>query len=138
MPAKDIYHNEVKNALLKDGWTITADPYFIKYEDAELYADLAAEKPIAAQRQGQKIVVEIKSFVGRSLMYDFHGALGQYMVYRNLIQLTEPEYKLYLAIDDVVYKNFFQRKSIQLLTNENKLLLMVVKMEKEEILQWID
>jgi hypothetical protein len=138
MPAKDIYHNEVKNALLKDGWTITADPYFIKYEDAELYADLAAEKPIAAQRQGQKIVVEIKSFVGRSLMYDFHGALGQYMVYRNLIQLTEPEYKLYLAIDDLVYKNFFQRKSIQLITNENKLLLMVVEMEKEEILQWIN
>ncbi|WP_293142574.1 MULTISPECIES: XisH family protein [unclassified Microcoleus] len=138
MPAKDIYHNQVKNALLKDGWTITADPYFIKYEDAELYADLAAEKPIAAQRQGQKIVVEIKSFVGRSLMYDFHGALGQYMVYRNLIQLTEPEYKLYLAIDDVVYKNFFQRKSIQLITKENKLLLMVVEMEKEEILQWIN
>jgi len=138
MPAKDIYHNEVKNALLKDGWTITADPYFIKYEDAELYADLAAEKPIAAQRQGQKIVVEIKSFVGRSLMYDFHGALGQYMVYRNLIQLTDPEYKLYLAIDDLVYKNFFQRKSIQLITNENKLLLMVVEMEKEEILQWIN
>jgi XisH protein len=138
MPAKDIYHNAVKNALLKDGWTITADPYFIKYEDAELYADLAAEKPIAAQRQGQKIVVEIKSFVGRSLMYDFHGALGQYMVYRNLIQLTEPEYNLYLAIDDVVYKNFFQRKSIQVITNENKLSLMVVEMEKEEILEWID
>ncbi|MEG4938740.1 XisH family protein [Microcoleus sp. F4-D5] len=138
MPAKDIYHNAVKNALLKDGWTITADPYFIKYEDAELYADLAAEKPIAAQRQGQKIVVEIKSFVGRSLMYDFHGALGQYMVYRNLIQLTEPEYKLYLAIDDLVYKNFFQRKSIQVITNENKLLLMVVEMEKEEIVQWIN
>ena len=138
MPAKDIYHNEVKNALLKDGWTITADPYFIKYEDAELYADLAAEKPIAAQRQGQKIVVEIKSFIGRSLMHDFHGALGQYMVYRNLIQLTEPEYKLYLAIDDIVYKNFFQRNSIQLITNENKLLLIVVEIEKEEILQWID
>ncbi len=138
MPAKDIYHNEVKNALLKDGWTITADPYFIKYEDAELYADLAAEKPIAAQRQGQKIVVEIKSFIGRSLMYDFHCALGQYIVYRNLIQLTEPEYKLYLAIDDIVYKNFFQRKSIQLITNENKLLLMVVEMEKEEIVQWIN
>lgn len=51
------YHNEVKNALIKDGWTITDDPYIIKYEDAELYADLAAEKPIAAERQGQKIVV---------------------------------------------------------------------------------
>ncbi len=136
MPAKDIYHNEVKNALLKDGWTITADPYSIKYEDAELYADLAAEKPIAAERQGQKIIVEIKSFVGRSLMYDFHNALGQYIVYRNLIQLTAPEYKLYLAIDDVVYKDFFQRKSIQMIVQENQLFLMVVEMEKEEILQW--
>ena len=66
MPAKDTYHHAVKNSLLKDGWTITADPYFIQYEDAELYADLAAEKPIAAERQGQKIVVEIKSFIGRS------------------------------------------------------------------------
>ena len=138
MPAKDIYHNAVKNALLKYGWTITADPYFIKYEDAELYADLAAEKPISAEREGQKIVVEIKSFVGRSLMYDFHGALGQYVVYRNLIKLTEPEYTLYLAIDDLVYKNFFQRKSIQVITKENRLFLMVVEMEKEEILQWIN
>lgn len=137
MPAKDIYHNEVKNALIKDGWTITDDPYFIKYEDTELYADLAAEKPIAAERQGQKIVVEIKSFVGKSLMYDFHNALGQYIVYRKLIQLTEPEYKLYLAVDDVVYDNFFQRKSVQAVINENHLLLIVVNTEKEEIRQWI-
>jgi hypothetical protein len=136
MPAKDIYHNAVKNALVKDGWTITADPYSIKYEDAELYADLAAQKPIAAEKQGQKIVVEIKSFVGRSQMYDFHLALGQYMVYRKLIQLTAPEYTLYLAIDDVVYKDFFQRKSVQVITNENQLLLMVVEMDREEILQW--
>lgn len=138
MPAKDTYHHAVKNALLKDGWTITADPYLIKYEDAELYADLAAEKPIAAERQGQKIVVEIKSFIGRSLMYDFHGALGQYIVYRNLIQLTAPEYRLYLAIDDIVYQDFFKRKSIQAITNENQVLLMVVEMAKEEILQWIN
>jgi hypothetical protein len=138
MPAKDIYHNAVKNALVKEGWIITADPYIIKYEDAELYADIAAEKPISAEKQGQKIVVEIKSFVGRSLMYDFHSALGQYMVYRKLIQLTAPEYTLYLAIDDVVYKDFFQRKSIQVITNENQLLLMVVEMDKEEILEWIN
>ena len=138
MPAKDTYHNQVKNALIKDGWMITADPYSIKYEDAELYADLAAQKPIAAEREGQKIVVEIKSFIGRSLMYDFHSALGQYIVYRNLIQLTAPEYTLYLAIDDVVYTNFFQRKSIQVITKENQLLLIVVEMEKEEILQWIN
>ncbi|MBS9387432.1 MAG: XisH family protein [Dolichospermum sp.] len=138
MPAKDTYHNEVKNALIKDGWTITDDPYFIKYEDAELYADLAAEKPIAAERQGQKIVVEIKSFAGKSQMYDFHNALGQYIVYRKLIQLTAPEYKLYLAIDDIVYDKFFQRKSVQAVIQENHLLLIVVNTEKEEIQQWIN
>lgn len=100
MPAKDIYHQPVKNALIRDGWTITNDPYFIKYEDAELYADLAAEKPIAAERQGEKIVVEIKSFIGKSLMYDFHNAVGQYIVYRDLIELTEPDYNIYLAVNE--------------------------------------
>lgn len=104
---------------------------------SEVYADLAAEKPLSAERQGQKIVVEIKSFVGKSLMYDFHSALGQYMVYRKLIQLTEPEYKLYLAVDDVVYGEFFQRKSVQAVSNENHLMLIVVDMENEEIQQWI-
>jgi hypothetical protein len=137
MPAKDIYHDAVKNALIKDGWSITADPYVIQYEDATLYADLAAERPIAAQRQNQNIVVEIKSFIGRSLMHDFHGALGQYIVYRNLIQLTEPDYVLYLAIDDTVYEEFFKRKSIQAVASQNQLLLIVIDMKKEEIQQWI-
>jgi len=27
MPAKDIYHERVKKALEKDGWTITNDPF---------------------------------------------------------------------------------------------------------------
>ncbi|MBP0014630.1 MAG: XisH family protein [Roseofilum sp. SBFL] len=137
MPAKDIYHDAVKNALIKDGWLITDDPYFIKYEDAELYADLAAEKPIAAEREGKKIVVEVKSFVGKSLMYDFHGALGQYIVYRNLIQRTEPEYTLYLAIDCLVYEDFFQRKSVQAVIKDNRVLLMVVDTVKEELVKWL-
>ncbi|NMF56956.1 MULTISPECIES: XisH family protein [Pseudanabaena] len=138
MPAKDIYHDAVKNALIQDGWEITADPYFIKYEDAELYADLAAQKPIAAQRQEQKIVVEIKSFIGRSPMYDFHNAIGQYIVYRNLIQITEPEYNLYLAIDDLTYENFFQRASIQLITKQNNLKIIVVDTQQERIQLWIN
>jgi len=40
-----------------------------------LFADLAAEKPIAAERQGQKIVVEVKSFLSSSPMRDFELAL---------------------------------------------------------------
>ena len=66
--AKDTIHQAVKNALTKDGWTVTDDPFHIKYKDLELQADLGAERPIAAIKAGRKIAVEIKSFVGRSLI----------------------------------------------------------------------
>lgn len=138
MPAKDIYHDVVKNALIKDGWTITADPYKIKYKDAELFADLAAERPIAAERNECKIIVEIKSFISPSPMRDFEVALGQYILYRNLINLTEPNYQIYLAIKESTYKNFFQRDSIQEIVKINQLLLLVFDIEKEEVLQWLN
>jgi hypothetical protein len=66
VPTRDIIHEAVKNALVKDGWTITADPYTIEYEDVTLFADLGAERPLAAERAGRKIVVEVKSFLSPS------------------------------------------------------------------------
>ncbi len=83
--ALDKIHDAVKNALIKDGWTITADPYRIEFEEYRLYADLSAERPIAAVRGNEKIVVEIKSFLNRSSVTDFENALGQYLIYRRLL-----------------------------------------------------
>lgn len=138
MPAKDIYHNAVKNALIKDGWTITADPYPIEYEDAELYPDLAVEKFISEDQKQRKIIVEIKSFISPSPMKDFEMALGQYILYRNLIQLAQDEYQeIYLAITDEIYETFFQRKSIKAVVKLNQVDLLVVNVKKEEIVQWI-
>jgi hypothetical protein len=137
MPAKDLYHAAVKTALIKDGWLILADPYRIQYKDVDLYADLAAERPIAAEREGQKIVVEIKSFVGRSPMTDFHNAVGQYAVYRSLIQATEPTYQLYLTIDDITYENFFTREGIAFIIRTSQIFLLVVNIDQQEIVQWI-
>jgi XisH protein len=79
MPVRDFYHDAVKSSLIKDCWMISADPYKI-----DLYANLEGDQPMAAERQVQKIIVEIKSFVGRSLMTDFYQAVGQYMMYRML------------------------------------------------------
>jgi XisH protein len=31
MAAKDFYHNKLKNALIKEGWLITHDPYIFDY-----------------------------------------------------------------------------------------------------------
>jgi hypothetical protein len=136
--AKDIYHEAVKNALIKDGWTITADPYPIEYEDAELYPNLAVEKLISEGQKQRKIIVEIKSFISPSPIKDFEMALGQYILYRNLIQLAQDEYQeIYLAIKDEIYETFFQRKSIKAVVKLNQVALLVVDTKKEEIVQWI-
>lgn len=62
--AKDIFHNTVKIALQKDGWKITHEPYQLRYGVADVYIDLAAEEAIAAEKEGRKIAVEVKSFAG--------------------------------------------------------------------------
>ena len=82
MPKLDIIHNSVRNALIKDGLVITDDPYVIQYRKTTLYADLGAEQPMAAERYGQKLVVEVKSFIGASKIQDLKEALGQYDIYR--------------------------------------------------------
>ena len=66
MPAKDLFHEVVKTALVKDGWTITDDPYKLQWGDETLYVDLAAERVIAAGKENRRIAVEVKSFVEHS------------------------------------------------------------------------
>lgn len=138
MPKLDIIHNSVKNALIKDGWLITDDPYIIQYRRTTLYADLGAERPIAAERNGQKLVVEVKSFIGASKIQDLKEALGQYDIYRYLLEETAPDRKLYIAISKVAYNTFFTQDVTQLILNKHQLPIIVVDLETEEIMQWIN
>jgi hypothetical protein len=48
--AKDIFHDCVKNALIKDGWTITDDPLRLELNDRKLYVDLGAERLLTAEK----------------------------------------------------------------------------------------
>jgi XisH protein len=138
MPKLDIIHYAVKNALIKDGWTITDDPYVIQYRRTTLYADLGAEQPIAAERGGQKLVIEVKSFIGASKIQDLKEALGQYDIYRYLLEETAPDRKLYVAVSAIAYKSFFTQDVIQLIVNRHQLPLIIVNTEVEEIVQWIN
>jgi hypothetical protein len=138
MSAKDIIHDSVKNALIKDGWTITADPFTIRYEDATVFADLAAERAIAAEKAGNKIIVEIKSFSSPSPLHDLKIALGQYQIYLPFLHELNIDHKLYLAISDLTYDTLFQRKSVELLVEWYKLSLFVVNLASEEIIEWIN
>ena len=87
VPTRDIIHDAVKNALIKDGWTITADPYVIAYEDVTLFAD-GGERP--GGRAGRAQDREVKSFLSPSPIYDLKMALGHYELYRGYLKRLNP------------------------------------------------
>ena len=122
----------------KDGWRITDDPFIIEYKRTKLYADLAAERPLAAERGGRKIVVEIKSFISPSKLQDLKEALGQYDIYLYLLEEVEPDRKLYVAVSEKAYANFFTQDAIQLVVSKHRLPLIVVNLEREEVTRWIN
>lgn len=138
MPAKDVYHNAVKFALIKDGWEILTEDYTLEYGSDRLYVDIAAEKSITAEKEGRKILVEVKSFLGRSFINDLEQAVGQYVVYRDILVETALDFELYLAITLGTYKSYFQRKLAQMIINRNQVKLLIVDAESEVIVQWID
>lgn len=133
--AKDRFHNAVKTALEKEGWTITADPYQVSVGDVDFEIDLAAEM-LAAERAGEKIAVEIKSFIGRSNVSEFHTALGQFMNYQFALEEFDPQRKLYLAIPDSVYQSFFQRRFTRSVVERTRINLLVYDEKQELIVQW--
>ena len=121
MSAKDAFHEVVKTALQKDGWQITHDPYNLQAGTLELYIDLGAEKVVAAEKDGKKIAVEIKSFTGPSKISQFYTALGQFISYRAALQQQENERILYLAVPGNVYDSFFTMGFIQSLVQQNQI-----------------
>lgn len=137
MPAKDIYHNTVRNALLKDGWNITDDPFILKWGTRDLYIDLGAEKVIAAEKGEQKIAVEIKSFIGASPVANLENALGQYILYYDILNRLEPNRRLYLAIRQETFTDLFEEPIGKILLENQRLRLLVFDSEQEVILQWI-
>jgi hypothetical protein len=135
---KDIIHEPVKNALIKDGWTITADPYQIEYEELRLFADISAKRAIVAQKDRQQIVIEIKSFVGRSFTHDLQQAIGQCVMYRIFMDEVIPDTDLFIATSKRVYDRHFQQKAIQFLIRKVPISLIIVDIQQEEIVAWIN
>ncbi len=138
MPANDTYHDAVKRALEKDGWTITDDPFHIKVDDIDLYIDIAAEKLLAAERDGNRIAVEIKCFLNPSTITDYHTALGQFITYRDALAIKHSDRILYLAVPTDTFDTFFVSPFIQQSVRIHALKLIVFKPSSEEIIQWIN
>ena len=140
MSRKDTYHDTVKRALVKDDWRVTHDPFPIIYRGTSLSTDLGAKKVSGTATEQiaiEIIAVEVKDFDSHQMMSEFEKALGQYRLYRSLLDRNEPARVLYLAIRDEVWREFFQRPAIQAAVSDNHVYLVVFDELQEEILQWI-
>ena len=103
MARRDIHHHVLKLALEREGWNVTNDPFFVKIGRKTAEIDLGAERIILAERATEKIAVEVKSFVGTSIITEFYKALGQFLMYQRALQAAEPDRTLYLALPQGAY-----------------------------------
>jgi hypothetical protein len=137
MSARNIYHDIVIHALEADGWTITDDPFKLSYGGRDLFVDLGAEQAtIGAERGNQKIAVEIQSFLSPSPVHDLEQAVGQFVVYRTLLEKNEPDRQLFLAVPKHVYDELLSEAFGQVITAGADLKLIVFDRVSEKVLLW--
>ncbi len=136
--AKDVYHNNVREALEKEGWTIVRDPLRVYItKKAWVDIDIGADNLFSAEKDGRKIAVEVKSFIRKSFISAFHEAIGQYLDYRSALSKVEPDREIYLAITHTAYNNelfkdsFFEQRII-----EEKANLIIFDPTKNIIVEW--
>jgi len=134
--AIDLIHEAVKNALEKDGWTIIDEQVSLRFGEIGGYVDLEVERPaIVAVKNEEKIFVEIKTFAGSSFVRDLQQAIGQYELYRDIIRYRELEHRLFLAIPQSVYDYYFVRPTTKRIIQDHNILLIVVDLDREEIVK---
>ena len=136
MPAKDIYHEQVKTALINDGWIVTHDPYTIAFGQRNVFVDFGAERMIAAEKDNQKIAVEVKSFQGASDIRDLEQAVGQYVFYRSLLIRFDAQRKLYLAVPHPVLIGVLDEAIARPVLEDENIAILTFDAEKEQIIQW--
>ena len=137
MPRYDAHHEIVKTALRRDGWTVTDDPLVLEYKDMTLFADLGAERTLAAEKGEEKVAVEVKVFGSPSLTTDLQKAIGQYDLYQFLLSQIDPTRTLFLAVVIEVWEDYFSRPSVQDYLAHRKVNFLIFNATTEEIVQWI-
>jgi hypothetical protein len=134
---RDRYHDLVKAALVKDGWTITHDPYTLPSGRRNLYVDLGAERLIAAERRGETIAVEVKSFLRDSEVADLEDALGQFVLYRAALRRYDPARRLLVAVPLDAFESVWSDDVGRDVVDDEKIPLLVFDPTEEVIKRWV-
>lgn len=138
MPAKDIYHDTVKKALIKDGWKITAENFQLPWGGTRAYIDIIADEIFVAEKGERKIAVEVKSFVGQSNLSELEKAVGQFIIYRFAMRREDAERELFIAVGEKIYNKLFVHPDVIELIESEDLKILIFDEAKEVIVRWIN
>jgi len=135
--ARDGFHDLFRSVLEHDGWIVTDDPLTFKIGKVHVQIDLGAERLIAAQKGQERIAVEIKTFVNASFITALYEAIGKYVVYKNVLKLTDPNRTLYLAVPKSIYDRFFEEPVLKKVIAEERVNLVIYNEKLQRIDLWV-
>jgi hypothetical protein len=132
MPALDQCHEQIANSLRKAGWKVDDKPYVIRLiSGRRFFIDIQAQRD-----QNEIIVVEIKCFADNQIN-ELYTGIGQYLVYRSLLERKGISRSLYLAILSTAYIQIVQELAMDIIVAE-KIKLIVVDVDQEVVEQWLE
>lgn len=130
---KDYFHDMVVRVLQNDGWTITKEQDLHKIGTRRIWIDLAASKV----HDGVFIFVEVKSFdITRSQVEYLSSALGQYLMYRAVLDYLGKAATLYLAAPAAAYVGILNETIGKVVVNTYDIKLLIFDPETEEVKVW--
>lgn len=136
MPALDHCHEQVVRALEKAGWQLFRSPANFFTPSRTVYIDLEMTRQINGTRQ-QMMLVEVKCFPGNhGTTKELYSAIGQYLIYRAILNELELAYTLYLSVPLSIFEQVFESAVMQVV-NESRINIVVIDLNNEEITQWI-
>lgn len=137
MPQRDQYHDSLRSALIKDGWTITHDPLSLAVGVHKMFVDLGAERLLAAERGTEKIAVELKNFLGPSDVAQLEDAVGQYVVYRIVLARKDPQRRMILAVPSVTFETLLQSDLGRMVCEAAHIEVLSFDPQEEVVRRWV-
>jgi hypothetical protein len=139
MPAKDLFHDPLVRALIRDGRTVTDDPLTLKVGDTDFFVDVGAERFVTAEKGMERIAVEVKSFLKLSAVQDLKEAIGQFVLYEDVLSQSSvnADRILFLAIREETYTGLFSNAVGQMVLTNRRVRLIVFDPVQEVIRQWV-
>jgi hypothetical protein len=134
MPRNDLEHYAVKRALEKDGWQIADEQVALIIEGRHLWVDLEAVR----SSDRTLVLIEVKGFRSDSPVTDLANALGQYLLYRLVLEKeVDLSTRLYVAVPQYAFDGILSEKIGLEVREKIGFPLIVVDMDNEVIAQWI-